>query len=343
MRFIDHFGLDIGSTSIKLVQLTKNDGKYNLLTLGQIPTPVTIDPTQKDVNTKVLSEAIKKLAKDCRVSTKAVSVSLPESQVYTRVVDLPVMSADELGAALKFQIEQYVPLPASEISVKHTVITSQNPASGQMSVLLVACPNYLIDRYVQIVADAGLELQAIDTESLSSARALVPAGSDTPTTMIFDIGSLGSSFSLVKNGEIISTRSINTGGKAISRAISTELGIEEKQADEYRNSYGLKPDQLSGSVAKAMLPVVNLIVDEIKRVVVTIQNKNEADLPKRLVIYGGCALIPGLVAHLAGQLSLEVQLGNPFSTITRTQEQISAIGDSGAVFSNAVGLAMKEV
>lgn len=343
MKFIDHFGLDIGTSSIKLVQLTKVGDKCSLLTLGQVPTPVDLDPSQKDWNIGPLCAVIKQLVKDCRVTSKMVAVGIPESQVYTRVVDLPVMNSDELTQAIKFQIEQYVPLPAAEVLVKHTVITAQNPASGMMSVLLVACPNYLIDRYSKIVLESGLVLQAIDTEALSAARSLVPFGVESPTTMIFDIGSVGSNFYLIKNGEIVSTRSIGTGGKAISRAIAGELGIEEKQADEYRNSYGLNPTQLSGSVAKAMQPVVSLIVDEIKRVLVTIQNKNVADLPKRVVVCGGCSMIPGLVGFLAQQLSVEVQLGNPFATVSCTPEQLAAIGDSSAVFANAVGLALKEV
>lgn len=343
MRFVDHFGLDIGSSSIKLVQLAKIEDRFSLVTLGQVPTPIEIDESQKDWNTIPLTAVIKQLVKDCRVTTRAVAVGLPESQVYTRVVDLPVMNADELSQAIKFQIEQFVPLPAAEVIVKHTIITSQNPATGAMSVLLVACPNFLIDRYAKIVSESGLEMHSIDTESLSCARALIPFGTESPITMIFDMGSGGSNFSLVKNGEIISTRSIGTGGKAISRAIATDLGIEDKQADEYRNSYGLNPNQLSGSVAKAMTPVVNLIVEEIKRVLVTIQNKNVADLPRRIVVFGGCAMIPGLVAYLAQQLSVEVQLGNPFAVINRTNDQVAAIGDSSAVFSNAVGLAMKEI
>lgn len=338
----NHFGLDIGSTSVKLVQVAKSGDKYTLVTLGQLPIG-KVDISQKEVDISPLTATIKQLVKDCKVNTNSVAVALPEAQVYTRVIDFPVMSTEELGQALKYQIEQYVPLPAEEVSVKHTIVGQQTGTNPNMKVLIVATPNYLVDRYAQIVEKSGLELVAIDTETLCAARALVGISKDSPTTLLIDVGSLSTDVALVKHGEIISTRSVGTGGQAITRAISSELGVEEKQANEYRNTYGMNPNQLNGSVHKAMTPVLDLIISEVKRVLLTVQNANQDDTPKRVIMSGGAALIPGLVVYFAVQLSVEIELGNPFANVAKTPAQTTAIGEAGVVFTNAVGLAMKEV
>jgi len=184
MSFKNHFGLDIGSTSIKVVQLSKEGNKFKLSTFGQFPTPKATDVNVADSDIATISETVKKLIKDCRINTNLVAVALPETQVYTRVIELPTMNEAELTAALKFQVEQYVPLPADEISVKHTLLAGQNlRKDGKMSVLIVASPNYLINRYLSIVQACGLELMAVDTETLCSARALVGSDSNSPTTL----------------------------------------------------------------------------------------------------------------------------------------------------------------
>lgn len=348
MNLKNHFGLDVGTSSLKLVQLSSEGNTIKLETVAQAPAASEINLTQINTDLTPLSDSIKNLVKLSHVTTKYVCISLPESQIYTRIINMPVMSDVELNQAIKFQIEQYVPLPADEMTEKHSVISrpeigkaSQNKT--EMEVLLVATPNFLVERYVQMMEKSGLEVVAIDTEILASSRALVGANVHSPTTLLVNMGSKGTDFAVVKHGDLLSTRSIGTGGMAIARAVASELNLDIVQAEEYKKNYGLDSSQLSGSVVKAVSPMMDLIVTEIKRILGNVETSHPEDPVKRIVLCGGTALLPGVVGYLAAQFNIEVEVGNPFADIKKTEEQIKIIGESGAVYSNAVGLALKQI
>src|SRR6185436_13884739 len=133
-------------------------------------------------------------------------------------------------------------------------------SKSEMEVLLVAAPNFLVERYAQLIEKSGLELVAIDTEILAASRALVGANAQSPTTLLVNLGARGTDLAVVKHGDLIVTRSIGTGGTAISRAVASELNLDLSPAEEYKKTYGLDETKLSGSLVKAVTPLVDLII-----------------------------------------------------------------------------------
>ena len=319
MPALNHFGLDIGSHSIKAVQLSGSMERPVFVAAGQIETPPQAASQPGGTDDAAVAEAVanslKALHKEAHFSTDKVVVALPESQIFTRVVELPSIKPEEVKNAITWEAEQYVPIPISEVKLDWQVLGSTSK-TGKVEVLLVAAPTSLIERFMKIIRIAGLTPISLETEITSVVRSLVQRIEGAPTTMVVSIGASTTDLSIVSTGRISFTRSISTGGHALARGVAQELGFELDQATESMKTYGLDPTSLEGKVMQAIKPIFDVIVNEIRRVLAYYSTKHPELPVKRLVVTGGTAKLPGLVVYLAEVLGLEVQIGNPWEGIS---------------------------
>lgn len=341
LKFRNHLGLDIGSKIIKLVQLVpESNSTFKLVAIGSAPTPYGGNNLETE---NVQIEAIKKLVKESRATVRQAVISLPESQVYTRVIEMPALLDEELPQAIKWQAEQYIPIPLSEAVLKYQVLSRQGEeeAEKKMKVLLIAAPNSVLNSYLSLLSRAGLEVIAIETEILAVVRALIGTDPFSPDTLLVHLGNEAVTIAVLKRGELTLTQSISSGGAALTRAIASSLGLEESQAEEYKCAYGLDDSRVEGKVAMAIRPIVEMIFGEIKRSLAFYESHDPQKTIKRVVLSGGAAFLPGLVSYFTANLDVEVQTGDPFLTVNLTDKQRAEIGENRAIYSTAVGLAMK--
>ncbi len=343
MKFLPHIGLDLGSQAIKFVELHQvSEGKYSLVSAGMMETPKAENDLMSQT---VKADAIKKLLKESKVTTNQTVIDLPESLVYTRVIEMPFLAEPELSQAIKWQAEQYIPVPLSDVVLKHQIISqpeaTQTSTDTKMTVLLIAAPNKVLNDQILLAEKSGLEVMAVETEILAVARALVGNDTFSPNTLLVHLGAENTTFSILSRGDLALTQSISTGGIAIARSVAVELGLEFNQAEEYKKSYGLDESKLEGKVVKAIKPVIDLITAEIKRVLAFYETHGSQEPVKRVVLSGGTAMLPGLVHNFTLSLGLEVQVGNPFANISLTEKQKLEIGENTALYTTAVGLALK--
>lgn len=345
MPQLSFFGLDIGSYTIKIVQLAKSGNKYRLLSYGMVPTPRRGMYSDSDIDLQSVSEALKKLRNDTRIATDQVVIALPESHIFTRVIEMPALSDEELASAIKWEAEQYVPIPLTEVTLDWQVISRPKTPTpeSKMEILLVASPTKVISKYLKILQMADLRAVSVETEIIAIARSLVGNNPYSPTTLIVNIGAATTDLSIVRVGSIAFTRSIATGGTSLARSIAQDLGFELPQAEEYKKTYGLDETKLEGKVMQAMKPVFEIIVNEIKRALVYYQERKPDDSVKRVVLSGGSAKLPGMAVYLASVLGLEVQVGDPWFNIEKDQKIATALAEDAPFYSVAVGLALKEV
>lgn len=341
----DFFGLDIGTHSIKVVQLRRENKRFILQAFGKIDTPIHALSSDAPLDQNSLAAAIRTLVKEVRIGTANVSTAFPESAIFTRVIEVPVMNDKELASTIQWEAEQYIPLPLKDVKLSWQVLrkpdTSKEP-NAKMSVFLVAAPINLIDRYMGVLREAKLSPIAFETETIAVKRALVDSIDVNPTTLLISIGASTTDLSIISGGVISFTRSIATGGSALSRAIAQDLGFEMVQAEEYKKNYGLVEDQLEGKVMQAIKPVFDIITSEIERAILFYQTRHSMDPIKRVVLVGGAANLPGLVVYLATTIGLEVQIGSAWQNVevpSHLQQQVKEDETSYAV---AVGLAMKQ-
>lgn len=335
------FGLDIGSHSIKLVQLAKKQNHLVLVAAGTVLSPPNILDSEAAEDLANVAETLRKLKHDIRVTTNNVVMALPESQVFSRVVEMPNLTEAEVASAIKWEAEQYVPIPLSEVNIDWQILNSPDSKDNKIEVLLVAAPTVLVNKYLQILKTADLNPISFETEIIAVARSLVSNTIGSPTSLIISLGASTTDLTAVRGGQISFTRSIATGGLALTRAVAQDLGFEMDQAEEYMKTYGLDSTQLEGKLTAAIKPVFDVVVNEIRRAIAYYIGKNPNDPIKRIVISGGAAKLPGLVVYLADELGIEVQMGNPWEGIELPEALSGKLVDAGPTYAVAVGLAMK--
>ena len=334
-------GIDIGSKTIKIVELSPF-GKTMKLKASGIAAHKgnTPDAAKEDKEMEKVVEAIKKLYKEARISSKNVAIALPESQVYTRTIKFPLMTDAEISSAVKWEAEQYIPIPVNEAIIQHQIIQKREDTSpAQVTVLLVAAPKALVDKYARAVEMAGLNLSVVETELLALVRSLAP---DDTTVLIVNFGARSADIAVAKNSQLMFSRSIPTAGDALTRAVSQSLGIDPAQAEEYKRTYGMTSSQLEGKVRGALEPVFKLVADEIRKATHFYISEERGDAPKSAILAGGTAGLPETASSLTKMLGIEVVVGNPFSKVSVDPEAVKSLSGYSPLYSVAVGLAMRE-
>lgn len=334
-------GLDIGSHSIKLIEIGRQKQEAVLVAGGAAPTPPKALSGAAPEDIEGVAGVVKKLWKDTGAKTKNVNIALPESQVFTRVIEVPELSPRELTSAIKWEAEQYIPMPLDQVTVDFTILRdAKETGTNKMEVLLVASPKTLVEKYVTILEYADLIPVAVETEIIAASRALIRSAASVRTVMIVSLGAQTTDLAIARNGMLAFTRSISAGGEALSRAVAQSFGFEIAQAEEFKKTYGLEKDKLEGKIVAATRPIMDTIVAEMKRAIAFYQEKYKGEQIGVVILSGGTARVPGMVVYMAETLGIEVQLANPWLGIVR-DARFRVLEAEGPMFSVAVGLAFR--
>ncbi|GDX62127.1 pilus assembly protein PilM [Candidatus Levyibacteriota bacterium] len=335
------FGLDIGATSIKAVWLSEDKDGYILNSAAIINTPPKGMFSDNPIDQMEIAQSIKKLVFDAKINTPNVAISLPESQVYTKVIEMPVLSDKELASAINWEAEQYIPVPLESVTIDTVILNRpKNWQEGTlMQVLLVGAPNFLVDKYYNIINLAGLIPVAMDTEILSVVRAIV-IGDKFANCIILHIGAVSTAFAIIRNGIIFFTFNMPTGGIAINMAIATDYGFTLSQAEEYKKTYGVSQKSFGGKIGQTTAPILMSIILEIKKSISFYSEKYKDSPVQEIILSGGTARLPGIDVFFAQNSGLETVIANPWA-ILNSQEVPQQIIENATDYSVAVGLAMR--
>lgn len=332
-------GIDIGLKSIKVIELAKSGSSYSLKSSGAVGyTGISPDRAIEEKDFEALADVLKKILKQIGIFNKEVNISLPESSVFTRVVKFPLLSDEEVDAAVKWEAEQYIPIPIAEAVIQYSIL-DKNEGTMQTSVLLVASPKAVVEKYIKVLRIAGLTPVSAETELTAISRSLSPAKG---TSLLLDIGSSATDIAIVKDGQVHFTRSIPVAGDAFTRAVSQGLGIGIPQAEEYKRTYGLSESQLEGKVKKALEPVFKMVTDEIRKAISFYQSEEKGEAPTSIVITGGSSTLPEIIPYITSALGIETVVGNPFLKINLDPEILKNLTPYESIYAAAVGLAMRE-
>lgn len=342
------FGLDIGATTMKAVWLNEQKDGFLLKASSIIPTPPKGMISESPLDQEEMVKAIKNMVSEAKIFTPSVNIALPENQVYTKVLDMPVLSEKELASAIYWAAEQHIPVPLANTTLDWKVL--KRPKQGEtaeqkMQVLLVGAPRILINKYQKIIEMAGFRINAMETEILSVIRAIVnPTKINTelfPNSLIIHIGAVSTLIAIVKEETIVFTYFVAIGGVAVNRAIATDFGFTEQQAEEYKKTYGYSSKVLEGKIGKTTEPILNLILTEVKKAI-TFYNEKYKDSPiKQILLSGGTAKMLGIDLFFAQNSGIETVTANPWKILS-SQEVPKEILDNAPDYTIAVGLAMRD-
>jgi len=334
-------GLDIGTKTIKIVELEKEGALFSLSASGIVGfSGNSVEKIIDDKEMSTFAQVIKKLHSETGAAGHDVVISIPEQGAFTRTVTFPLLTDAEITSAVKWELEQYIPIPASEAISQH-IILERNEKSSPPSVLvlLVAAPRVLVEKYTRLIQMAGLNPVAVETELIALTRALAPPDK---TVLLVDLGANSTDIAIAKNSMLCFSRSIPLAGEAFTRAVSQGLGVNATQAEEYKKTYGLVSNQLEGKVKTALDPVLRLIVDEIKKAVSFYQSEQKGEAPTAIQVSGGTSGMPQIITSLTELLGIEVSIANPFAKVKIDPETAKKLAPYAPLYSVACGLAMRE-
>lgn len=327
-------GIDIGTSSIKVVQLKKEQGQPVLETYGIVNVASQSD---SKFGADVISQTagiLRKLLASSRVTTKKVVASLPNNIVFVSVIEMPAMSEKELKAAIEWEARRYVPLPLEEVTLSWSVLGIPESA-GQTKVLLTAVPTSVIDNYLKMFRMAELEPEALEIEALALIRSLV--GNKSESFIIIDIGARNTSLNLVDKGFLRVSRNLAVGGETITAGIAQGLHVSFSRAEQFKRDLGIASELQQ--IPQTMRPALDTIKGETTQLI-QIYESGGGNI-QEVIFTGLGSRLPGLSGYFS-DLGVPAALGDPLRFISydaRVKQNLSQVALGLSV---AIGLAMRE-
>ncbi|MFA5001246.1 MAG: type IV pilus assembly protein PilM [Candidatus Paceibacterota bacterium] len=339
-------GFDISDRSIKFMELTTDGQNLSLGRFGEreIPAGVVEGGELKDVNQFVL--ILQELKN--KFGLENIFMSLPDDKAYTVNLVLPLMKLSEIRGSIELQLEEYIPLPVSEVVFDYDLVPPIK-AGAKLEAGVFVLPRAIVQPYLDVFSRVGLNILAIETQSEALARALVPTESHS-TLAIVDIGRSHTATFLLKNGVVTAAAAVPVGGEAVTTSLQKNLKIDFAHAEELKNAQGLSRSANNHDAFFATILVVSAIKDEIeRRVGFWLEYKEEGDLTTarpqaldQIILCGGQSVLPGFTEYLEIHLHHPVVLGNPWLKVFPAGLVVSQLKFNEALrFSTAIGLALR--
>jgi type IV pilus assembly protein PilM len=347
-------GLDIGSSTIKVVQLRKEQGRAVLETYGEL----AIGPyggldvgRATNLPAEKIVEAIKDLFREANVTAKIGSISLPLSSALLTLIELPAVDDEKLAKMIPVEARKYIPVPISEVSLDWLIIprsaeeeekaVAEGGKKDKLQVMIVAIHNQVLKKYEEIVKNIGLQGVSFEIEVYSSIRATISR--DLSPMMFIDMGAGITKLALVEQGIIKNVHIISRGSQEITIALSRALNISIAKAEKMKREIGLAGrDEESRKISALIESATSYIFTEANRVLLGYQNKNNKTVSK-IVLTGGGVLLKGLPEFTKKWLEAEVVFGDSFSKVETPAFLQAVLTDAGPEFSVAIGLALKRL
>lgn len=355
-------GVDVGSSSIKIVQLKSSRGAAILETYGEIALgPYAKQPVGKSVKLtpEKLAEALADLMREANVTARMGGISIPFSSSLVTVLDLPKVDADSLKRMIPIEARKYIPLPVSEVTLDWSVIPEEegeqsafdqlqekNPirAKGQ-EVLLVAIHNTILNAYQTMTATAGVSVSFYEIEIFSAIRSVLEHG--IAPFLVVDVGASTTKLYVVERGIVRLTHLVSEGGQHMSEILQRTLEWEFEKAERVKRERGLIDSSAYSSaenakIKEAMLSTLSRVFSEVNRVLLSYGQRYNKNV-SQVVLMGGGASLPGLQAVAQNSLNAEVVVASPFSHTETPAFLEEVLREIGPGFAVAVGLALRKL
>ncbi len=340
-------GVDIGTSNIKLVQLRPKNNKFTLETYGIVNVAYQIANKESANSIGQTAALLKNLLKKSGVTTNKVVASLPNSVVFTSVIEMPKIPEDELKTAVEFEAKKYVPLPLEEVALSWSVIEERSTKiskdaplsnlkqdSSRTKILLTAVPAAVIENYVKVFHEAGLEPEALEIEALSLIRSLV--GEDLNTILLIDIGAKNTSINLVDNGYLRLSKNLTVGGDTVTTSISQSLSVNFARAEQFKKDFGLSA--AGHQIPQVMRPILDIIKNEALQLINLFESRGQRI--DKILLSGGGSKLPSLAEYFS-VLGKPVTLAQPWSRVIYPAELKGVVESLGLNLAVAAGLAMR--
>jgi type IV pilus assembly protein PilM len=335
----DVVGLDIGTNTIKVVQLRKKRKLTKLVGYGRIDVPenVIIEGiiSEPEKLAKILTEYFSKITWG-EITAQRVNLSLSESKVFTRILTLPHTDDKARADAVIWEATQIVPMAVSDLYIDWQLIGPNKTDPKCDDIIFAAAPKSIVNSYIQLIALMNLEVMGIETNLTAVARAMVPGKEMSETMLVVDIGWKNTSMAIFDQF-IRVTGSTLIGGDNVTKRIAEALKISQKDVEKMDFK---KDDQSLIKVREAIDRELTVMTKEIDRMIRYYSEKiNKENTITKVMLCGGIASLPGLTEYFSEKLNMTTTVGNPWANIS--VYPIKPVPKTDApLYTNAIGLAL---
>ena len=343
-----YLGVDIGTTSIKIAEISMGKIRPKLQNYGILESYGHLERLNDAIQTNSLklaeketAELLKSILAKLKLKTNYASVSVPSFSAFITLIELPKMSDADTAKTVSFQLNQYIPLPASEVATEWFKVGEKSDEKGfdKQEILITSIPNGQIKRYQNVFNLAGLKLKSLEIESLSLIRAIV--GSDPTPTLLVDIGARSTNMAVSERGFLKHNRQTDFSGGSLTQAIANGLDINARRAEELKKQKGLLGGRGDYELSTLIFPFLDVIINEADRVRENYDKNNKHKI-ERVILAGGGANLLGLDKYFEKQINLPTVVGNPFSKIDYPPAIDPFVKDLGPALSVAIGLGLRK-
>jgi len=337
-------GLDISSTSVKLLELSLQGDRYRVESYGVEPLPQNAVVEKNIADVEGVGDAIARLVAKAKPRTKNAAVAVAGSAVITKVIEMDAdLSDDERESQIRLEADQYIPYPLEEINLDFEVIGPSATNPDRVSVLLAASRTENIELRADALIIANMTARVVDVEAYAMERAFglvvdsLPCGSDG-TVAVIDIGATMTTLNVVNDGKIIYTREQLFGGRQLTEEIQRRYGLSFEEAGRLKKEGGL-PDDFEPEVLR---PFKEAVVQQVTRSLQFFFSSSQFNDVDHILMAGGTSSIPGLAQVVQEKIGTPVSVANPFVNMSfAPQISAAAISNDAPSLMIACGLALR--
>lgn len=338
-------GVDISSTSVKLLELSRSGGRYRVESYAVEPLPPNSVMEKNITDAQLVGEAIARAVKKSGTRTKLGACAVAGSAVITKVISMPAnLSEEELEGQIQIEADQYIPYALDEISLDFSILGPSASDPGRIDVLLAASRSDNVDVRVAALEVAALEARIVDVEAfaLENAVALLAQQGgqigQAHIVAVMDVGATSSTLSVLEDSKIIYTREQLFGGRQLTDEIQRRYGLSYEEAGLAKRQGGL-PDNYEPEVLR---PFMESMAQEVNRALQFFYSSSQVGTVDHVVMAGGCASIAGIDSLVQSKIDTPTSIANPFANMTAAPRvRAEALANDAPALMIACGLALR--
>jgi type IV pilus assembly protein PilM len=337
----EFFGLDIGTSAVRVVELRGSGPVKSLVRYGQVPVDAKLASSDAKADQQRLSQIIKDLLVQSQIVTKNVAVGIPSQKVFTAVFDVDRLSPEELAKTIQYQADSMIPTPIAESKVDWVLLGDSPADKAKVEILLSSVTNDFVEARLDMLESIGLNVIAFEPDNIAVTRALLAADAVLPQ-MVIDMGRLSTDLVISMNGGPRLTRSIPTGVDAVLKAAAQNLNVDPRQAEQFVFKFGLSKDKLEGQIYQAIIGSIDILASEIDKSIKFFSARYPDAKLERIVMTGGASILPEFPLYIANKFGTSVEIGNAWRNVafdSARQNELLAVSNH---FGVAVGLAERQ-
>lgn len=334
----EFFSLDIGTNSMRIVQLSGNSQRgWMLQKFAYVPVDQKVVRDSSDLGKKRLGEAILGAVEQAGIKTKNVAIGLPASKTFTSIVETETLPEKELRKTFKYELDKYVPMPLPEAKADYIILGPSPNDPAKTEILVSSVAKEYAESTMELIEKTGLNIIAMEPEPLAMARSLTAPGA-MDAVMAVDFGENSADIVITFKDQPRLVRSIPGGFAVLAKAVTNGLAIREDQSRQFILKFGLDPNQVEGQVLKILSVHLDTFASELAKSIRFFQTKYINGKVGGIVLSGYAAMIPLFSEFIEKKINTPTVKGNPWQFVRTTPEQQQALMSVASEFAVAIGL-----